>query len=481
MPSVRALAATLAVACSLIGLLPGCATAPVPQAPSSPTEPGPYADVARFASEVDLLASGPIAPDQVGFLLYDPETRTVLTSHRADAPFAPASVFKVLTTGAALEVLGENHRFATRVAVTGPVRGGVLRGDVYLVGGGDPRLGMEDVWTLAHDLRRAGVREVRGKFFYDDLLYPSRERIHRLRDAGESYNPGLSALSLDFNLIRGWWDRDAHVAFTVPGPPIADAAFDEHAESLTQAPAGESWQVPLDGPAHGVESLPVRDPGLYAARVFQQFARQQGIALPEPARGAAPARAHTLATHRGPPVVELCEQLLEHSNNLMAELLLLATARKLTGRGLTLEQAAPELGRWWRHKLPHLPWRENTFENGSGLSRQTQVDATTIVGALDYLSRRPGHPYQSLLPISGWKGTLGRRLLAPGRALAVWAKTGTLFVSSGLGGYLHDAAGHRRIFAIFVSRPNEDGDTRRWLEQARGLQDALVSFWIDHR
>ena len=108
----------------------------------------------------NTLIANRLDPDTVGILVYDPDKRAVVLAHNRDKVFIPASVAKVPTTLAALDVLGAEHTFKTSLYYTGSVRNGTLTGDLYLKGTGDPGLNLRNLMQMAEQLRRAGVQKV---------------------------------------------------------------------------------------------------------------------------------------------------------------------------------------------------------------------------------------------------------------------------------------------------------------------------------
>jgi D-alanyl-D-alanine carboxypeptidase/D-alanyl-D-alanine-endopeptidase (penicillin-binding protein 4) len=156
----------------------------------------------------------------VGYVLRDLDSGRTLAAHTANAAFIPASVAKVPTAVAALEVLGGAHRFRTSVRAKGEIEAGVLRGNLVLVGGGDPLLGPDGLLALCRALHRQGLRRVNGRFRYDESLYATRTAIRAAQPQDAQYNPGVSALSLDFNRLQFAWRRGgqdgAVTGYTVP-------------------------------------------------------------------------------------------------------------------------------------------------------------------------------------------------------------------------------------------------------------------------
>lgn len=182
----------------------------------------------------------------------------------------------------------------------------------------------------------------------------------------------------------------------------------------------------------------------------------------------------------------------------MAELFLLASARKLKAPYSTPNEAANAIASWWKRKLPQVPWQGFVAENGSGLSPHARLSPSQAVGILQWADRRryDGRSYLSLLPISGMKGTLHTRLANPQTALRVWAKTGTMKYGTSLAGYFFSKENRKHVFAIFVS----DLEKRRaldeaaasdpkafrklsdageaWIDRGRKLQDAMLTKWV---
>ena len=111
----------------------------------------------------------------MGYFLYDPAIQTVLERQGENMAFIPASTTKVITTVAALRILGPSYRFKTTLAITGKVKDNVLYGNVILKGEGDPLLSMSDLMAFAKTLAQYSVREVKGRFYYDETEIIPRE------------------------------------------------------------------------------------------------------------------------------------------------------------------------------------------------------------------------------------------------------------------------------------------------------------------
>lgn len=470
------------------------------------------------ADAAAAMADRGFARGDVGFVVRDLDSGAVVAAHNAGHTFIPASVAKLATAVAALEVLGADHRFRTRVLATGDRRGGRLRGDVILEGGGDPLLGVDDLLALCRQLRQAGIRRVDGRFLYDEELYRTRASIRPSQPADARYNPGVSALSLDFNRIRVDWrpagaeeagSEAAVAAHSVPALPAIrlEASSRPAGPGRTwtpePGPAATTWRLSPDAPRRGTAELPVKRPGRVTAQVFRQVCARVGVALPAAAAGRAPAAGRVLAVHRSPPLASVVQAMLRYSNNLVAELLGLATSRALTGERQTLAESARTLRAWWRRRLPDVDWRGYALRNHAGLDARGRATPAQIAAILAFAARRgyadgAGNTrgLADLLPASGWENGLGGRLRGPATALGVWAKTGTMHYASGLAGYLFPGDGRRLAFAVFVNdlarrraydaaaQPRAPRRQRRitaWRERAKALEGDLVSLWASAR
>ncbi len=442
----------------------------------------------------------------LGYILYDPKTQKIIDRKNEDIPFIPASTTKVLTTIAALRILGPQFRFKTQLAYTGKIYKNTLHGDLYLKGGGDPLLFVPHLMSLVKGLSDHHITQISGNFYYDDSLIIPQAMIKESGDFSASYNPGLSALSVDFNQILLEWHSNQKTQSTLnvtvtPDLPLIDIVLtpDEPppAQPITfeQTPVSDKWLISTALNTPGQQRLPLRRPSLVTALLFSKLCQMHGILLPVPESRSLPQQAKLLAIHQSSPLIEVIERALEYSNNLMSELILLVTAQKLVGHPVNLEQAAKALKDWWLHEIK-MPNRELfQFTHGSGLNATNRITPAQWISVLKYADqfRFENRSYETLLPVSGWKGTLSNRLGSPEAAFHVWAKTGSLFYSNALTGYLYTLSGKRLIFAILLSNfekrkmidqyqdrlPNTiEKQTQVWNKTTQEVQDTLLQNWI---
>ncbi len=452
------------------------------------TAPAAHSEATPPPSDDALIAAASLEGAHTGYVVADLDEGAVLAARRPDEAFLPASTAKLATALAALEILGGAHRFETSLRLAGD--------RLYLVGGGDPLLAVEDLMSLAQAGVEAGLRQAR--FFYDDSLLARSAEIDAGQSARATYNPGVSALSLSFNRRRLVWGAipgGALRAFALPGGDLAPLrALPGKGAPIfhrLETAEGPSWRVTARRP--GAAWLPVRRPGRFAASVFREFAAMQGLALTAPEAGTAPADARIVARHRGPMLVDIVALSLQYSNNLIAELAGLGASRRLAGKPETLAASAARLQAALDGRIGGggTGWR---LDRHSGLSSRSRASPRRMAALLRYAGSRRyrGRSFESLLPIAGWKGSLSGWEDEPALAFRVWAKTGSMYYGRGLAGYLYTASGRRLAFALFTSNLDErrrldalgpePGEKERqrgeaWLERARALERALLKRW----
>ncbi|KAA0683723.1 D-alanyl-D-alanine carboxypeptidase/D-alanyl-D-alanine endopeptidase [Azospirillum brasilense] len=450
------------------------------------------------------IARNGFSADDVGYVLFDPDSGAVLAERQPAKPFAPASVAKLPAMAAALAVLGPDHRFETTLHITGRlgtgrVGDGVLDGDLILKGGGDPSLSTEGLTELLRDLGALGVTRVTGRFLYDTSALPELPEIDASQPWTAGYNTGVGALSLNFNRFRFDWARPATAgqpvrvsawsvsdAGRVPLDSVtvqlgagSGAAFTPLAAAVGE-PEGERWRFAPQPRMAASLWLPVTRPGLAAAYVFRRLAAEAGIALPAPAPGAVPPTATLAALHRSEPLEVLARQVLRYSNNLSAELIGLAAARRLDSAVRTLPESAAVLTAPAMLAAPRTDWTGLRLLNHSGLSSASRISPAQTMA----LIQGAGPTVLALLP-----GEDEGKVLPPG----VRAKSGTLAYAKALAGTLTTAKGRTLGFAFFVTDEERRAamdrtmdrriaeippEARAWLARSRKLQADLLELWI---
>ncbi len=429
-----------------------------------------------LAASLAAAASPAQAETATGYMVIDVKDGAVLAEKNAKRAFIPASVLKMPTALAVLQSLGAGHRFTTRLMHTGTLTdGGVLNGDLVLVGGGDPMLDTPALEGMAQALAAAGITRITGRFLYDDGALPHHAMIEDRQPPDASYNPGLGGLSLDFNRFKVLWNGGNPTGAEIPLDPLPVA--------LAGAPAlNEVW-------------LPVREPGRFSARVFQWLAAKHGITLPLPEPSAVPAGAEDLVTHDSPPVAEILRRALFFSNNMATETLGIAAAQKSLGRPVKLPEAAAWTAERTKAAVPATDWAGFTMPNGSGLTDAARMTPQQCAGIALHTARAEidGVAAADLLPplLLQPFAAADHRVGAPA---ALRAKTGTISYARGLAGTLRTKSGRTVAFCIMTDDQEQRAvydaipftertdDTirlpsRRWLRAAREAEETAVTGW----
>ncbi len=427
-------------------------------------------------------------------------------AHQADLAVNPASLMKLATTFAALELLGPTWSWATPVWLQGAVTDGVLQGNLAVKGTGDPKLVVERVWLLLRRVQQLGVREIRGDIVLDRSAFSSSPASASASasasapaepgapepDAGafdgeplRPYNVRADALLLNQKTLVFTFTPDlargvARVATDMPlagvrvdaSVPLGAGTCDDWRSSL-RADFSDPLRVRFAGTyaASCLEKTwPVAyaDPKRYNERALAGLWAEMGGRLTGTVRdGAAPTSPAVRPDFEfaSPPLAEVVRDINKYSNNVMAQQLFLTLG--LTQRGAGTPEAARDVLRTWAlARLGPVAGAAFVIDNGSGLSREARVTAQALARLLQVAWSSPVMPeLMSSLPVTGLDGTLKRSRAMLGRA---HLKTGSLRDVNGVAGYVLGASGRRHVVVAIVNHPNANA--------ARPVLDALVQW-----
>ena len=466
--------------------LKGVGASPVPPAgaswtPAAPIEHRTTGDV--MTGEADGM-SADHASDE-------PMLRVM---HQAERPFNPASTMKLVTTHAALAMLGPDYRWTTRFLTTGPIRDGVLQGDLILQGGGDPHLVIEDLHALMADLRAQGLTTIRGDLVVDDARFavgPADGEAFD-GDASQAYNVRPWAALTNFKASKLVIDpKKRQLALE---PPLADVQLRYDVKVLKgRCRTGGTRLGVQDGataagrPVVSVNGTQVRACGsqqFYAAMLdHQQFLHGIFKAAWKDMGGQFTGRTRIQpgAAARGRPLYawqstldlgEVVHHINKFSNNVMTRMLLLEMAAASGQGALPPDRAGQWLHQWYRGQGLALP--SLVMENGSGLSRQARISAGDMV---TLLARAAGSPtarwFEASLPVVGIDGTMKTRLRMDPVAGQAQIKTGTLQNVRAIAGYVTAASGRRYALSLMINGKYP-------AERALHAQDELLRWVYRH-
>lgn len=455
--------------------LQGLADAATAHAQGRPEEAAITKDLSERLEEI---ASGLHDAADLGIAIRDLSTGAPVFEWEAERRLNPASNHKLVTAAAALELLGDDYRFETRVLRHGDA--------LVIVGEGDPSLQVDDLEQLAARVADEIELGSISRIIVDDTAFSDRRfgPGYDPEGPGVSYMAPSGALSLQFNTV------EIEVRGAAAGRPVhveVSPACD-HIEIRSTATGGrrglsvQSWangdRTVVDvrghlprGARYGKRRR-ITEPGLFTGSAFAEMLRHRGAGALTVERGATPEGAEPVATHRSAPLPEVLESALAYSNNFTTEQVLRTLGWRMTGEPGSWDNGHLALDRYWA--AAGLPLDAVVFENASGLSTRGRVTAAALADLLAFATREGSPAAEALmraLPIAGREGTLRKRLRRSGGR--VRAKTGTLRGASALSGIV-DAKGGRRLgFSILVNGPVSPTLSRR-------LQDRVVMALVEH-
>lgn len=472
--------------------LPGAAWANVPQTSLRPRpRPGSARPLAETAD--DLIARANLSGD-VHFSVFDLNAGRPLEARAPTAQLPPASVAKILTALYALDVLGPDHRFETRVLATGHIEGGVLKGDLILAGGGDPTLQTDDMADLAQKVKAAGIQSVSGRFLVWGGALKFEPVIDTLQPPHVGYNPAISGLALNFNRVHFEWKRqngqwgvamDARSDRFRPAVSMARMRIvNRDLPVYTYADEGgrDNWTVAQTALGNGGSRwLPVRKPELYAAEVFQTMMRSHGIALKTPEVTATLPQATVIGRRTSAPLTDVLRDMLKYSTNITAEMVGMAATVHWKGSPQSLLGSARAMSDWGRQRLG---LKETAMVDHSGLGDRSRTSAGDLIRALNTpLALTSLRPLLKRITIRDQNYKV-----ISGHPLTVVAKTGTLNFVSALAGYASMPDGTDLAFAMLTADlPKRDALSMaererpaggpQWNRRSKLLQQALLQRW----
>jgi D-alanyl-D-alanine carboxypeptidase/D-alanyl-D-alanine-endopeptidase (penicillin-binding protein 4) len=427
-----------------------------PPTEETPAPPAPeHAALARRLTEVlsreDLAVDGTVA-----VAVHDDRGQVVLENDAATTPLLPASTLKLVTSAAALTALGPEHRFTTHVLAAGRVDDdGTLRGDLLLVGGGDPVLSSPDYrsWVyparpatrleeLAMRVRTAGIRRVTGRVIGVDAVFDPPATAAGWKDVYFS----------DFDARR------IH-ALTVDASLDVDVAVPEPEDGSEPDPDAEEELTLLQS----------ADPRVQAAEMLTVLLGERGVAVAgAPGASAVTRSGAEVAEIASPELAVLLRHTVETSDNHLADTLFRDVGRAVLADAdwhaadSAVERVLLDAG--------VTSWAGVEMADGSGLSRDDRVTAAFLAG-LDATMAASEHAvvWDDLMAVAGVEGTLRRRLVGTIGAGRFRAKTGTLDDVAAVAGSVVGPEGRRYHLAV-VANDVTGGERSR----VRQLMDELV-------
>lgn len=437
------------------------------------------------------LKAAQIPASHVAVVVQPVDAAAPLLAHNASQALNPASVMKLLTTYAALDLLGPAYTWKTTLWTEAPPEDGILNGNVYLRGSGDPRFAIEHLWSLLRQMRVRGVRQINGDIVLDRTAFnvpaiaPGAFDDKPMRP----YNVGPDALLLNFRALRFTLLPDNGKPRVLQETPSEGLRIDNQLQG-SRTECSSNWKDLIQTrliPEHGGSRLEFT--GTYAALcgektlnlaplpadaqasgLIRALWKELGGSLGGQVRaGSVPPGARLLTAHESAPLADAVRDINKFSNNVMARQVFLTLGNDTAPA--TPERARQRVTDWLAGR--RLRFDELVLDNGSGLSRSERISAGSLNRLLLDAWHSPVMPeFVASLPIVGIDGTMKKRLkdgAATGRA---HIKTGTLDGVKTAAGYALDAEGRRYAVTFLINHPRAQGGS--------AAIDALID-WVAQR
>ncbi|PKO88578.1 MAG: D-alanyl-D-alanine carboxypeptidase/D-alanyl-D-alanine-endopeptidase [Betaproteobacteria bacterium HGW-Betaproteobacteria-10] len=446
---------------------------------------------------LNALQTAQIPVASVAVVVQPVDSTTPLISHNAAQPMNPASVMKLVTTYAALDLLGPAFTWKTGAWIDNTPSlaavNGNLKGNLYLKGSGDPRFAIEHLSSLLRQLRVRGMQHIAGDIVLDRSVFnvPSIDPGAFDDKPMRPYNVGPDGLLINFRALHFTLQPDNGQPRLLLETPSDGLRVDNQLRS-TDGGCGSHWKDQIN-----TRLIPEKTgnrlvfSGTYSARCGEKSlhlsplaadAQTQGLILAlwkelggtlagQVRSGNLPAEAHRLAEHESAPLADSVRDINKYSNNVMARQVFLTIGRDTsfdTAPPATAERARQRISDWLSSR--NLRFSELALENGSGLSRLERISAGSLNRLLLDAWKSPVMPeFIASLPIVGIDGTMKKRLNGAEISGRAHIKTGTLDGVKTAAGYALDAQGQRYAVTFLINHPRS--------QSASAAIDALLT-WV---
>ncbi|MFJ8262064.1 D-alanyl-D-alanine carboxypeptidase/D-alanyl-D-alanine-endopeptidase [Rummeliibacillus sp. NPDC094406] len=425
---------------------------------------------------VQKIVSEKMADADVSIAIRD-EKGNVIYDLNGNQKQKPASNMKLLTSAAALEILGENYRFKTNAFYTGKIKNGVLKGDIYLQGTGDPTLNKEDLEQFVGSISALGIKQIDGRIVADDFWFDQDLLTPGIDEDDESYYYAapITALTTSPNndydsgtiIVEAKGEKVGDKPTLTITPELGDLVIENNSKTVESNQPNTitierqfrtnkivvSGNVPINKSLK--EWVTVQNPTTHTITMFKHLLDQKNVQYSKDKlyRAKTPNNAKLIAQKQSMPLSQLMIPYMKLSNNGIADILVKTMGKEKMHQGST--KAGLKVLREYA-KSRHLNIDEWSFEDGSGMSHSNRVSSINLTQLLFTVQKEKWfNTYFNSLPVAANPermvgGTLRNRLKSPLTAEKVIAKTGSLSGVNTLSGYLIGNSGKPYTFSILV-------------------------------
>ena len=426
----------------------------------------------------DHLAKAGIPISSVGIYVQEISgNQTNLLSVNPNLPMNPASTMKLVTTYAAMEIMGGQHQWTTTVYRDGPVVDGTLQGNLIFKGTGDPKITAENFQVILQKLQQAGIHNITGDLILDRSQFNVSASAQQSFDGNSmrSYNVGADALMLGYKsvVIRLSGDPVSQqvTVSLLPHPKqielISEVQFDRTCGSwdrkirtnLTPKPEG-GYRLVVSGRFSSecgdkeLQPIALLNMQEFFGGVFEtEWAALGGQFHGQIRDGTVPANATPVIIHQSEPLANIVWHTNKTSNNMFAKQLFLSLGTKKPGAVGSPTRSVVAIREWLAAK--GLAFPELVMENGSGLSRIERISPQSMALLLEKAAYSPVFDrYLNSLPVVGIDGTMARRLRDSHVTGRAYIKTGTLRDVKAIAGYVQSHTRRDYVVVFLINHPN---------------------------
>ena len=448
---------------------------------------------------LQALKAAQIPAASVAVVVQPVDAAQPLVAHNATQAMNPASVMKLVTTYAALDLLGPAWTWKTTAWVDTAAVNGVLSGNLYLKGSGDPRFAIEHLWGLLRQLRVRGIQQINGDVVLDRTVFdvPAIDPGAFDDKPMRPYNVGPDGLLINLRALRFTLLADNGKPRLLMETPSDGLRVDNQLRA-GEGGCGSNWKdfisirlIPENNgnrleftgtysPLCGEKALnlaPLPADG-QAGGLIRALWKELGGTLGGQVRGGTvPVGSRLIATHESPPLADTVRDINKYSNNVMARQVYLTLGNE--SAPATAERARQRIADWLNAR--GLRFAELEIENGSGLSRSERISADSLNRLLLDAWKNPVMPeFVSSLPIVGIDGTMKKRLNGSEATGRAHIKTGTLDGVKTAAGYALDARGRRYAVTFLINHPRAQAGSAAidallvWVAQRRAGEKSPV-------
>jgi len=439
---------------------------------------------------VALLSDSRLRAEHIGLSVYSLDRQREVFSHHGDDLLNPASNLKLITAAVALKEFGPAFRYETPILVRGSFDGGVVQGDIVLLGSGDPSLVSETVWLAARELRYRGVNRITGNIICDSSYFDGVHDVESWmgKEGDQAYYAPTNALSVNFNSITiyvypGKSAGDVAIVRIDPDLPnfrVINDAKTGHGKDQTLVVERQSVSDDLTTDLIRVSGkIPVSvqrarifrnatQPALYAGNLLKYLLKQNDVEIDGVVKvGTAEKADWKIMSIQSKPLSAIIADLGKYSNNFVAEQLIKTIGAKQSGAPGSTEKGVAVMNSFLSQI--GIDTAKLVIDNGSGLSRRTLISPRALTRILAYAKDdfAVSPEYLAALSLGGIDGTLRDRHLGGTISGRLRAKTGSLDRVSCLSGYVRTLNQETLVFALLSNGPASD-------YQMRHLQENVV-------